>query len=82
MDLRTVTGIWYEIALVNGHGAKLDKDYASKQAAERAIMETNLKAMQHGYGPSKYYIMYCTIVRLMEDNGDVVSETITKTRVG
>jgi hypothetical protein len=81
MELRTITSTWYEIVLVGGYGAKLNNSYASKQAAEKAAIETNLRAVQNGYGPSKYYIMYCTIVRLMEDNGDCVSETITRTRV-
>ena len=81
MELRTITSNWYEVVLVGGYGAKLENSYASKHAADNAAIEANLRAVQHGYGPSKYYIMYCTIVRLLEDNGDVVSETITRTRV-
>lgn len=81
MELRTITSTWYEVVLVGGYGAKLEKTYATQKDANQAATETNMRAIDNGYGPSKYYIMYCTIVRLIEDNGDVVSETITRTRV-
>lgn len=81
MELRTITSAWYEVVYVGGYGCKLKNTYASKKDALKAAMEANIRSIENGYGPSKYYIMYCTIVRLIEDNGDVVSETITRTRV-
>lgn len=81
MKLRAITDNWYEAVQVGGYGCKLNNTYASKREAQKAIAEANLRVIERGYGADEYYIMYCSIVRLIEDNGDVVSETITRVRV-
>lgn len=81
MKLRTITSTWYEAVQIGGFGCKLKNTYASKRETQKAIAEANIRAIERGYGPDEYHIVLCTIVRLIEDNGDVVSETITRVRV-
>ena len=81
MDLRVVASTWYEAVMVNSYGAKLDGTYDNKRDVQKAIKAANMREKERGYEPSKYYIMLCNCVRMFEDNGDTVSETITKVRV-
>ena len=81
MNLRTVASTWYEAVMVGGYGCKLYGTYDNKREAQKAIKTSNEKAVQQGYKADDYFIMMCSCVRMIEDNGDVVSETITKARV-
>lgn len=81
MDFRTITSTWYEVVMVGGYGCKLPGLYNSKREAQKAIKVSNEKAVQQGYEEDKYFIMMCSCVRMIEDNGDVVSETIARVRV-
>lgn len=81
MELRTVASTWYEAVMVGGYGCKLCGNYDNKRDAQKAIKESSAKAVERGYKADKYYVMMCNCVRMIEDNGDVVSETITRVRV-
>lgn len=81
MELRTVCNTWYEAIMVHGYGCKLYGTWDNKKEAYQAIKEANDRAVERGYKADEYYIMLCNLVRMIDDNGDVVSETITKARV-
>lgn len=81
MELRNVSSEWYEAVMIGGYGCKLYGTYNSKAETEIAVKEANNRAVERGYKADKYFIMRCSCVRLIEDNGDVVSETTTRTRV-
>ena len=81
MNLRTVTSTWYEAVMVGGYGCKLNRTYDNKRDVQKAIKESNARAVERGYKADNYFIMMCSCVRMIEDNGDVVSETITRVRV-
>ena len=81
MELRTVCSTWYEAIQIRAFGCKLSNTYSSKREAQKAITETNINAVKQGYQPDEYYIMLCNLVRMIDDNGDVVSETVTRVRV-
>jgi hypothetical protein len=72
---------WYEAIMVGGRGCKLSGTYDSQREAQKAIKEANAKAVECGYKADEYFIVLCSIVRMIDDNGDMVSETITKARV-
>lgn len=81
MNLRTVASTWYEAVQIGGYGCRLNGTYESKREVQKAIKEANVRAKDWGYKEEEYNIMLCHCVRMIEDNGDVVSETITKVRV-
>lgn len=81
MELRTVCNTWYEAIMAHGYGCKLYGTWDNKREAQQAIKEANDRAVERGYKADEYYIMLCNVVRMIDDNGDVVSETITKARV-
>lgn len=80
MHLRSIASTWYEAVMVNSYGAKLENTYYTKRDIQKAIKETNQREVERGYNASEYFILLCNCVRLIDDNGDVVSETITKVR--
>jgi hypothetical protein len=80
MELRTINSTWYEVVYVGGYGAKLDHSFATMRDAQKAILIEQAKALECNRAPVKYHIMHCVICRMVEDNGDVVSETIIRTR--
>lgn len=81
MELRTVASTWYEAVMIGGYGCKLSGTYDSKRETQKAIKESNARAVERGYKADSYFIVMCSCVRMVEDNGDVVSETITRVRV-
>lgn len=81
MSLRTVSSTWYEVVQVGGYGCKLCGTYNNKREALKDIKEVNERAAAQGYKVENYYIMMCICVRMIEDNGDVVSESTTRVRV-
>lgn len=80
MKLRTVASTWYEVVFVQSYGAKLENTFYNKREAQKAIKEFKERQVQRGNKPSECFILLCNIVRLIDDNGDVVSETVTKVR--
>lgn len=81
MELRTVARTWYEVVFVQSYGAKLDNTFYSKREAQKEIKEYKERQVQRGNKPSECFILMCNVVRMMDDNGDTVSETVTKVRV-
>ena len=81
MDFKTVVSTWYEAIQVKGYGCKLCKTYNNKKEAQKGIKESNAKAIEQGYTADEYYIMLCNCVRQIDENNDVISETITRVRV-
>lgn len=81
MNLKTVASTWFEAVQVCGYGCKLVNTYNSKRDAKKAIKESNERAIEQGFKANEYYIMLCNCVRLLDENNDVVSETITRARV-
>lgn len=81
MELRTVASTWYEVVFARSYGAKLDNTFYSKREAQKAIKEYKERQVQRGNKPSECFILLCNVVRMMDDNGDTVSETVTKVRV-
>jgi hypothetical protein len=81
MDLRTVSSTWYEAVMVKGYGAKLDGQYNNKRDAAKAISNCIARVIERGYKPDEYFVMMCTCIRMIDSNGDVVSETIARVRV-
>ena len=81
MNWRTVESTWYEAVMVGGYGCKLYGQYDNKRDAQNAINESNERVVARGYKANKYYIVKCSCARTTEDNGDLVSETITRVKV-
>ena len=81
MNLRAVSSTWYEAVMVKGYGAKLDGKYDNKRAAAKAIAECIARVIERGYKPDEYYVMMCTCIRMIDDQGDTISETITRIMV-
>lgn len=79
--MKTITSTWYEAVMVKGFGCTLADHYSTKEEADKAIIEANNKETAAGYKPSNYYIMNCAITRALDENGDVVFETIVKAKV-
>lgn len=80
MELRTIASTWYEAVMVGGYGCKLHGTYDSKREVQKAIKESNARVVERGYKADEYFIVLCHCVRLIDDKGDVVSETITRVR--
>ena len=80
MNLKTVVSTWFEAVQVCGYGCKLADIYNNKKEAQKAIKESNERAVKQGFKANEYYIMLCNCVRLLDENNDVVSETITRVR--
>lgn len=81
MEYRTVAGVWYEAVMIRGYGARLDGNFSNKREAKAAIKASKEKQKAAGYKPSEYFIVMCSCVRMIDKNGDTISETIVKTRV-
>lgn len=81
MNLQAIANTWYEAVMVRGYGCKLDGTYYNKREVQKAIKDANARAVERGYKADEYFILLCNCVRLIDDNGDVVSGTITKVRV-
>lgn len=78
---KTVCGTWYEAVMVRGWGCSLAEHFNSKREATKAIKEAQTKEAEGGYKVSKYFIVICNMTRMLDENGDVIMETITKARV-
>lgn len=76
-----VTSTWYEAVMVRGFGAKLADTFNSMEEVALAIKKVTDREIEMGYKPSRYFIVRCDIVRIFDDNGDVVSETVTRVRM-
>ena len=81
MKLQTVASTWYEAVMVKGYGCRLDGCYDNKREAQKAIKEYKARVVERGYKADEYFILMCNCIRMFDENGDTVSETITKTRV-
>lgn len=81
MSYRTIDSTWYEAVMEGGFGAKLANTYDSKFKALRAIAETNKRVEARGYKTDKYFVVLCHVIRVVDDNGDLVSEVVTRERV-
>lgn len=81
MELRSISSEWYEAYIVGSHGSKMPGSYDTRMQAEVAVKEAKNRAVEFGRKPYDYFIVRCTCVKLIEDNGDIVSETITRARV-
>lgn len=81
LPVRTVTSTWYEAVMVRGFGAKLADTFNSMEEVALAIKKVTDREIEMGYKPSRYFIVRCDIVRIFDDNGDVVSETVTRVRM-
>ena len=78
MKLKTVCSTWYEAIQVGGYGCKLADTYRNKREAQAAIKAANEKAVAAGYSPDEYYIVICNATRVITENCDIVSETVTR----
>lgn len=81
MNLRTISSTWYEAVMVGGYGCKLANTYDNKKDAVKAIKEAKAKEEGGGYVVNDYFILLCNCVRMIDDKGDTVSETIARVRV-
>lgn len=77
----TGTSTWYEAVMVRGFGAKLADTFNSMEEVALAIKKATDREIEMGYKPSRYFIVRCDMARIVDDNGDVVSETITRVRM-
>lgn len=78
---KTVCGTWYEAMMVRGWGCRLNGTFNSKREAAKAIKESRAKEVENGYKASEYFIVFCNVTRMLDENGDVIMETVTKARV-
>lgn len=81
MSVRQIISTWYEAVMVGGYGCKLLNTYNSKEEALKDIEETNKRVVERGYRADEYYVMRCHCVKLVEDNGDVITEVVTREKV-
>lgn len=81
LPVRTVTSTWYEAVMVRGFGAKLADTFNSMEEVALAIKKGTEREIEMGYKPSRYFIVRCDMARIVDDDGDVVSETITRVRM-
>ena len=81
LPVRTVTSTWYEAVMARGFDAKLADTFNSMEEVALAIKKGTEREIEMGYKPSRYFIMRCDMARIVDDNGDVVSETITRVRM-
>ena len=81
LPVRTVTSTWYEAVMVRGFGAKLADTFNSMEEVALAIKKATDREIEMGYKPSRYFIVRCDMARIVDDNGDVVSETVTRVRM-
>lgn len=81
LPVRTVTITWYEAMMVRGFGAKLADTFNSMEEVTLAIKKVTEREIEMDCEPSRYFIVRCDIVRIFDDNGDVVSETVTRVRM-
>lgn len=81
LPVRTVTSTWYEAMMVRGFGAKLADTFNSMEEVTLAIKKVTDREIEMGYKPSRYFIVRCDMTRIIDDNGDVVSETVARVRM-
>lgn len=81
LPVRTVTSTWYEAVMVRGFGAKLADTFNSMEEVALAIKKGTEREIEMGYKPSRYFIVRCDMARIVDGDGDVVSETITRVRM-
>ena len=82
--MKTVRGSWYEVwdKKIYGRGDQL-KDtgiYNNKREARQAAKEWTEKQIADGYIPHELMIMIVDWIRIMDDDGVVISETKTVAR--
>ena len=79
--MKTVRGTWYEVWSKNNRGMKLPgpvfDTYQNLREAKKQIKESNERQAKAGYKPEEWYIMVADSIRTTDDNGMVVSETLT-----
>ena len=81
LPVRTVTSTWYEAVMARGFGAKLADTFNSMEEVALAIKKGTEREIEMGYKPSRYFIVSCDMARIVDGEGDVVSETITRVRM-
>lgn len=80
MEIKNYNSVWYEAIMKRGYGAKLCDMYETKEDAEKGIEKSNKRAVLKGYEPTEYYIIRCERVAMLDIHGDIISETMLKTR--
>lgn len=81
LPVRTITSTWYEAVMVRGFGAKLADTFNSMEEVALVIKKGTEREIEIGYKPSRYFIVRCDMARIVDGDGDVVSETITRVRM-
>lgn len=81
LPVRTVISTWYEAVMIRGFGAKLADTFNSMEEVALAIKKGTEREIEMGYKPSRYFIVRCDMARIVDGDGDVVSETITRVRM-
>ena len=81
LPVRTVTSTRYEAVMIRGFGAKLADTFNSMEEVALAIKKGTEREIEMGYKPSRYFIVRCDMARIVDGDGDVVSETITRVRM-
>lgn len=81
LPVRTVTSTWYEAVMVRGFGAKLADTFNSMEEVTLAIKKGTEREIEMGYKPSRYFIVRCNMARIVDGDGDVVSETVMRVRM-
>lgn len=79
--MKSINKEWYEAVNVGGFGCKLAETFNTLEEAQKGIEESNARAVSRGYKEENFYIMKCMLVRVIDDNNDVISEIIGRYKV-
>lgn len=81
LPVRRIINTWYEAVMVRGFGAKLADTFNNMEEVALAIKKVTDREIEMDCEPSRYFIVRCDMARIVDDNGDVVSETVTRVRM-
>lgn len=79
--MRKNTIINYQVNLKGGYGARLSETFNTFEEALDAIEETTRQQITDGYTPDEYYVTLYVYTKVVDDNGDIISESSTTTRI-
>ena len=79
--MKTTRGTWYEVWDKNGYGTRLDGNYDSQREAKKAAKEATERQIEKGYNPQEWIIMIADLICTMEDDGTIISKTLTYSRI-
>lgn len=77
--LKIFTQFDYEVHTI--YGSKMCQTFKSKENALKVIEKQNEEAIKGGYLPTNYFVVLCNYTVVRDENGALVSESITRVRV-